>query len=668
MLKLTFSLGQRITLAIAGAVVGLILLILASWWGISSITGAFDAYDGSVNETSVSYRLESSMLKLQSNMNAFLSSGEDALVSEYKQQVTDLESLFAEAADEINDNDRLSMLHQAADAFKKYDTAAQEVHQLRKNSDSQAADVLVPNGSELSTLLDGILQADRDAGDINGAFTTSSALQSLYEGLYSLNQFLLNNDPSSAQVASDSLQNMSDLAKAMEATMAEMAAFDESFKNPEKEASLQRIQALHDTFQQTLAVILEERTRMAQLVSSDLNVLAPQVQSSLSALNGNLAKWQDGLRASAESTQAKSLVTLGILGVLSISISTILAFVIVRGVSRQIHSVADRLRHSADETKVAADQMASSSDELSNGASDQAGKLEETSSSMEEFSSMVAHNNEAAQLTSDGANQADEAANRGVQEMTRLKKMGSEMGESAENMLTAMDSIKQSSDAISKIIKTIDEIAFQTNILALNAAVEAARAGDAGLGFAVVAEEVRGLARRCADAASETTSLIEDSIQRSEHGVAVSKTVQESLSNVMDSASSVDTVLVDILRQIDNFSQAMSQIVQSTGDQKLGIDEINNSISDMNAITQQNAASAEETAAVSHALRTQSDDLGKAVDELHQIISGNVEKKQETKVQNGTNGGMLKPHKIPMPKVKQNGRHHQEKTFAIPGR
>jgi methyl-accepting chemotaxis protein len=175
-------------------------------------------------------------------------------------------------------------------------------------------------------------------------------------------------------------------------------------------------------------------------------------------------------------------------------------------------------------------------------------------------------------------------------------------------MHRAMDAIKHSSGDISKIIKTIDEIAFQTNILALNAAVEAARAGEAGAGFAVVADEVRSLAQRSATAAKETAAKIEDSIAKSEHGATVSTKVAAALTVIVEKARRVDTLVAEIA----NASHEQSQ----------GITQINSAIGQMDKVTQSNAGNAEETASAAVELNTQSTTLRESVTELRRLVGG----------------------------------------------
>jgi len=231
-------------------------------------------------------------------------------------------------------------------------------------------------------------------------------------------------------------------------------------------------------------------------------------------------------------------------------------------------------------------QISGSSQALSSSATSQASSLEEVSSSLQEMSSMTkqnASNAKEARSLSDGARGT---AAKGVDSMKRLSE--------------AISRIKASSDSTAKIVKTIDEIAFQTNLLALNAAVEAARAGDAGKGFAVVAEEVRNLAMRSAEAAKNTSNLIEESVRNAEGGVAIN---QEVLSN-----------LREINEQVNKVSEVMAEIASASDQQSQGIDQITASVQQMSEMTQQNAANSEESAASSLELDNLAHKMQKMVD------------------------------------------------------
>ena len=190
----------------------------------------------------------------------------------------------------------------------------------------------------------------------------------------------------------------------------------------------------------------------------------------------------------------------------------------VRGINRALRTTSVDLRDGAQQLAAASTQVAGSAQSLSRGASEQAASLEETSASMEEMASMTRRNAENSESAAKLMGDADRMVERSNQAL--------------EHMVGSMKSISDASTRVAKIIKTIDEIAFQTDILALNAAVEAARAGEAGMGFAVVADEVRNLAQRSAQAAKDTAGLIEESVAKSSEGTAKVAVVAEAIGSI----------------------------------------------------------------------------------------------------------------------------------------
>jgi methyl-accepting chemotaxis protein len=265
-------------------------------------------------------------------------------------------------------------------------------------------------------------------------------------------------------------------------------------------------------------------------------------------------------------------------------------------VRRALSLLVSDLNDSSSHVNRAAEQVSTASQVLAQGSGEQAASIEETGASLEEMASMTRSNAENAQKANDLAREARTAADRGAEDMRAMNQ--------------AMEAIKVSSDDIAKIIKTIDEIAFQTNILALNAAVEAARAGEAGMGFAVVADEVRNLAQRSAQAARETTAKIEGAIHKTAQGVGISQKVATALNDIVVKA-----------RQVDELA---SEVANASRQQTQGITQINTAVGQMDKVTQSNAASAEESAAAAQELNSQAVVMKQAVGELTRLVGGGV--------------------------------------------
>ena len=304
----------------------------------------------------------------------------------------------------------------------------------------------------------------------------------------------------------------------------------------------------------------------------------------------------NGARYSADAHRAASEARwlIWALWVTSVVCGCGLLVLLVRNVSRALRRMARQLSEGASQVAAAAAQVSSASQSLAQGSSQQAASLEETSASTQEISSMANRNTEHS-----GASAAL---------MAQSQEKFRETNRQLQEMVAAMDGIDASSTQISRIIKVIDEIAFQTNILALNAAVEAARAGESGLGFAVVADEVRNLAQRSAQAAKDTAGLIAESIARSRGGKEKVHVVAEAIRAISEEAAR-------IRRLVDEVSTGSRE-------QSHGIEQIARAISQMEHVTQTSAANAEESAAAAEQLTAQSRTMEEMVAELHEMVSG----------------------------------------------
>jgi methyl-accepting chemotaxis protein len=290
-----------------------------------------------------------------------------------------------------------------------------------------------------------------------------------------------------------------------------------------------------------------------------------------------------------------SLINLtSVLFAVGIIVGILLAFLIVRSIAKALNRVIAHLTDGADQVAAASGEVSSSSQQLAEGAGEQASSLEETSSSLEELASMTRQN-------ADNAQQADVLTN-------EAGKVVNDVNEKLQRMTAAVDEISRNSEETQKIIKTIDEIAFQTNLLALNAAVEAARAGEAGAGFAVVAEEVRNLAMRSAEAAKNTSDLIGNTVNSAKEGAKLNEEANEAFKKNAE--------------VVDKISNLVSEIAAASQEQAQGINQINNAIVEMDKVTQKTAANAEESASASEEMSAQAEGMKKLVTDLITLVGG----------------------------------------------
>lgn len=260
---------------------------------------------------------------------------------------------------------------------------------------------------------------------------------------------------------------------------------------------------------------------------------------------------------------------------------------------QSVNEVSSELFSIAGEIESASYELSSSGQRLAEGNTEQASAIQETASTLEESSSMVNQNNDNTRTAATLAKQAKESASKGAKDMAE--------------MMSSMDELKTSSNEIAKIIKVIDEIAFQTNILSLNAAVEAARAGDVGKGFAVVAEEVRNLAQRCASAAKDTTVIIDGNIALSEKGVKAAAQTSEALNEINE--------------QVQRVSEIIDEVAVATEEQNQGIGQINKAMSQMSIVTQNNASIAEGNVSAIDELTGQAQKMKTVVSSLISLIN-----------------------------------------------
>jgi methyl-accepting chemotaxis protein len=355
--------------------------------------------------------------------------------------------------------------------------------------------------------------------------------------------------------------------------------FEKYYASQEKVFSLSR----QDQFAERQLVFTGDAMKVSGEIQSIIDKLFEQ----------SIAKARETAEKN-DKTARTATVTMIVLVVVGVLGSMAMGFLISRKISGALDRVVDSLIDGSGQVTSASTQLSATAQGMAEGSSEQAASLEETSAAMEEMSAMTRQN-------ADNAGQAKSLADRAGSSVDKADV-------SMRQMVGKMGEISSKGEEIGKIIKSIDEIAFQTNLLALNAAVEAARAGEAGAGFAVVADEVRNLAQRAASSARSTSDLIEGTIRNIQEGTTL---VESTNQNFQDVAVAVGKV-----------TELVGEISAASQEQSRGITEVSTAISQMDKVTQANAAGAEEIAASSEELSAQALSLTDIVRQLQEVVHG----------------------------------------------
>ncbi len=399
-------------------------------------------------------------------------------------------------------------------------------------------------------------------------------------------------------------QDESDVAKVRQRSEANIRKQDEAQQRMEKLADTDRERELvsaigrhyaqwKTAFSQFAVLCDKEIAEAQQFQESRLSQIETEMRRAISDMVEFQRRSLDDTDKAADAGVRGARVMAWIFAVIAVLVG-VAVIVVVRQTTRRIASFSSDMLSAAEQVATAAGQMASASQSLAQCATEQAATLEESAASREEVGSMVRAN------ASDASSAAELMAEAGG--------VVGAVNNAVESMTCSMSEISASSEKVSKIIRVIDEIAFQTNILALNAAVEAARAGEAGMGFAVVADEVRSLAHRSAQAAKDTAGLIDESIAKAAEG-----------RNRLDDVRKAMTANVEIANKV----KVIIDTVRGGGQKQLeGMEQIADGMRQMENVTQKTASSAEESAAASEELHGQAATLRGLIQSLQHMVVG----------------------------------------------
>ncbi|MCC5834369.1 MAG: hypothetical protein JJU20_06525 [Opitutales bacterium] len=588
------GLTAKIALLFSVSLLLVVVMAVAMIFSFNRVDRSVDFSTQAQDELETLYGWERSVLRLNDGINRYLASRDEAV----RDEVEGIGSASLELVDRalllVEDPERRAMTQALREEEERLLQSFNRQVQLLEQSANIMENHVNVLHEQVGQGIEQVTNSERLAGAINTALEVTGQSSQMARARQRVFNFVVSGDPDYAREAIQMMQAVQDYFRSVAVDHYEMVDFDDSLADPVKEEAFESVINGIEGKVNYLGQMIDLQIETDRILNDEILLAQRDIVEGLAALIAEIDASVDQANADLVALVNFSRVLALIVGLSGIAFCFVAGWLFSRWLRKTLTTVASQLRTASIETDAASAQIASSSQELASGANQQASSLEETSSSMEEMASMVERNAANAMEAKKLSNIAREAADRGYQDM--------------EEMSRSMNSIIQSSKEISKIIKTIDEIAFQTNILALNAAVEAARAGEAGAGFAVVADEVRNLAQRSADAARETAERLGSAAEQSEQGAKVSEKVGISLREIVERVQEVDKLV--------------EEIAGANTEQSQGIKQINAAIVQMDQVTQSNAAGAEETASASASLRDQSTDLKRAVDALIELVNG----------------------------------------------
>ena len=603
------TVGFKLAAGFGTVVVGILVLAASAGRTTSKVHDSMAEAAHLSDQDLLVTAMQGEMMATRLNVKGFLLSNNQEDLDKYSNSAATFMATHAQAKKTIDDPKRARLVASLGEKMTEYEATFAQVVKIIDERNGVLARQMGPAAERATELLAELATTAHADGQADAGFEAAESNDKLQEARVAFYRFLRSGDSKDAEAstrrAADVLDELDKLEAALEdpkqrlwlgEARGAITAWIERMKHTEK--------------------LQEERNR---LVKSGLDVVGPQIADIGMELIASLDESKTACTEAAEAGAAKGQVAMAIIAAIVAVLACCLATTIARGVVNGLRTLEVRLKDIAEgegdltkrvaidtrdeigrvagwfnqfvhkievvvaevkagsaEIDAGGSQIASTSQTLAQGASEQASSLEEISASIEEMSGQTKQNADNARQANLLAEQSKESANRGQKEVAEMSK--------------AVGEIMQSSSEISKIIRVIDEIAFQTNLLALNAAVEAARAGEAGKGFAVVADEVRKLAQRSAEAAKNTSAIIEDSVRRSENGVKLAQRVGVALEEIVSGANKVNGLL--------------SEIAGSSREQATGISQITQGVSLLDQVTQQNAGSSAEMASSAEQLST----------------------------------------------------------------
>lgn len=633
------GMGFGVVLALLSIVLGVAVLAL------ERADEGFSEYRGLARDTNLSGRLQANMLMVRMNVKDFLITKSEKDLQQYSEYLLKMQSFLDEAKQQIKAPDRAALIADVDKAVVTYQNAFDKVVDLINQRNIIETTLLVPYGEQMRAAIEDIIESAYQDGDAEAAYHASHVQEKMLVGRLFVAKFLQSNRDHDYEVAIENMQH--ELKK-------EISDIDQELNNPKHRDRLQAFEDAHNGYVTSMHDIHNLIVERNRIIQDTLDVIGPQVAKNVEDVKLSVMKEQDTLGPELEENTETSVTITVTLSVVATLLGLAAAYVLTTAITRPIQKAVDATNQlaqgdlsidvgktSKDETGMLLDsvqntannlkqmistishasgELASASEELavvteqtSQGIRLQESETDMVATAMNEMATTVHDVADNAAKASEAANQADGEASSGALVIQHTICSINSLSQSVNDSSEKLDEVQKEVLNISSILQVIKDIAEQTNLLALNAAIEAARAGEQGRGFAVVADEVRSLAERTQGSTSEIQAIIEQLQIGTQSTVQAMNQGKAQAEHCVEQANKASAALEAITHAISVINDMNMQIASASEQQSIVAEDINKSVVNVKRVAEENAVASNQTSGSSAEIARLAESLSQLV-------------------------------------------------------